>query len=321
MMKFINYILAIAFVGLQLEAVENSDYQKQMMEAIAGNKLEKVKYLIETSLIGINDPINEQYQLDTALIRAIYESKIDVIKYLIDSRADVNIANKYGTTPLMALMNFAYRYSENEIMQIAKLLISNGAEIDAEDTAGETALMKAAFDIAYPKIIQLFIDSGAKVNSRSNVRKTPLMYAASSGNVKTLEILIENGANIDATDEVGQNAFIWALKFGKKLMAKYFINKLDVDVNQKDSIGATPLIWTTLAGQVNMVDLLIEAGADPNIRTLKVAYIKVSQYTENGYSLFPKTETVPAGSTALTFAKRYGQEEIVKILTIAGGVE
>lgn len=320
-MKFINYILAGVFIWLRLEAVENSDYKKQMVEAIAENKLEKVKYLIESSLVEINESVNEHYHLDTPLIRAIYNHKIDIIKYLIDSKADVNIANKDGTTPLLALIYSAYQYPENEIIQIVKLLINDGAEIDSENTQGETALMAAAFHIAYPKVIQLLIDSGANVNSRSNVRKTPLMYAASSGNVKVLEILIENGANIEAEDEIGQNVFVWALRFGKKPIAKYFINKLNVDVNQKDSTGATPLIRAILANKANMVDLLIEAGADPNIRTSKVVYIQVSEYSKDGFPLFPKTEMVPPESTALTFAKRYGREEIVKILTVAGALD
>lgn len=54
---------------------------------------------------------------------------------------------------------------------------------------------------------------------------------------------------------------------------------------------------------------------------LKEAYIQLTENTMGRIPLFPITQTVPAGSTALTFAKRYELDEIVKILTMAGGVE
>lgn len=307
-------------VGLRVESSEISDYKSQMKEAIAGHKLAKVKYLIESSLVEIDEPIEH---LDTSLHEAIWNHDIDIIEYLISAKADVNVSNKQGITPLIRLMRSAYQYSEKELIQIVKLLISKGAEVNEEDYLGVTPLMDAAFSAVNPKVIQLLIDSGAKVNIKSNVLRTPLIYAAINGDVRTIEVLVKNGADIEATDEIGANAFIWALKSGKKSVAKYFVNKLGANVNQRDTIGATPLIWTTLAGKINMVDYLLEMGADPNIRISKPAYIKITEYKNGFPQFFPtKTETVPVGATALTFAKRYNNDdEIAKILIKAGAIE
>ena len=78
-----------------------------------------------------------------------------------------------------------------------RVLISEGANINARSTAGMTPLMIAAGNSSTPEIVQLLLEKGAEVNARSTTGKTPLMRAARNTNGKSAEIkqlLINAGA-------------------------------------------------------------------------------------------------------------------------------
>ena len=77
-----------------------------------------------------------------------------------------------------------------------RVLISEGAEVNARDTDDLTPLMYAA-RYSTPEIVQLLLEKGAEVNARTTGGMTPLMYAAININGKSAEIkqlLIDAGA-------------------------------------------------------------------------------------------------------------------------------
>lgn len=149
--------------------------------------------------------------------------------------------------------------------------------------------------------VQRQLDAGVDVNEESSTGLTPLHYAASSGHNDIVELLIERGANVNATDsgkgatpldyahwrdheEVietlnAHNAQREHEKGGKGIGHSSVIHdaaldgdidevqrQLDagVDPNLKSSKGATPLFYAVYKGHLEIVELLITRGADVN---------------------------------------------------------
>jgi len=149
--------------------------------------------------------------------------------------------------------------------------------------------------------VQRQLDAGVDVNEESSTGLTPLHYAASSGHNDIVELLIERGANVNATDsgkgatpldyahwgdheEVietlnAHNAQREHEKGGKGIGQSSLIHdaaldgdidevqrQLDagVDPNLKSSKGATPLFYAVYGGHLEIVELLITRGADVN---------------------------------------------------------
>jgi len=78
-----------------------------------------------------------------------------------------------------------------------RVLISEGADVNARRTDGGTPLMIAAGNSSTPEIVQLLIEKGAELEARSTAGSTPLMVAARNTNGKSAEIkqlLIDAGA-------------------------------------------------------------------------------------------------------------------------------
>ena len=149
--------------------------------------------------------------------------------------------------------------------------------------------------------VQRQLDAGVGVNEESSKGLTPLHYAASTGHNDIVELLIERGANVNATDsgkgatpldyahwgdheEVietlnAHNAQREHEKGGKGIGQSSLIHdaaldgdidevqrQLDagVDPNLKSSKGATPLFYAVYGGHLEIVELLITRGADVN---------------------------------------------------------
>lgn len=131
-----------------------------------------------------------------SLMEAAEKGNIKEMERLIAAGADVNAKNdRAGWTPLS-------RAVYNGRVDVARLLIEKGADVNAKDSAGWTPLYGA---VSYGKkeVVSLLITKGADVNARNNGGVTPLHRAAVWGNKEVAELLISKGADVDAKDNAG----------------------------------------------------------------------------------------------------------------------
>jgi ankyrin repeat protein len=103
-------------------------------------------------------------------------------------------------------------------------LLREGANPNAADERGATALMWAIPDAAK---VKLLLDAGADVNARSsNVGRTPLLIAASyPGTVEILKLLIGKGADFEARDRRGRNALRLAVVSADISVVRFFVER------------------------------------------------------------------------------------------------
>ncbi len=121
---------------------------------------------------------------------ARYPSSVEQMKMLIAAGADVNAKDEYGRTALHYAL-----YERQTAMQKIKMLIDAGADVNAEDKEGETPLMHATAEQ-----MKVLIAAGANVNAKDKEEKTALMWAKTA---KQMQVLIDAGADIYAKDNRG----------------------------------------------------------------------------------------------------------------------
>jgi len=100
----------------------------------------------------------------------------------------------------------------NDLTQVRQLLAS-GAQIDAADANGNTALMVAAAH-GYTDIARLLVDRGADVDARGYIGNTALIFAAQEGNAEIVQLLVDRGADPDARNQYGSSAPRLAVGWG-----------------------------------------------------------------------------------------------------------
>jgi len=90
-----------------------------------------------------------------------------------------------------------------------------------------------------------------------------LLDAAKSGDVKTVKLLLEKGADVNTKSDDGGTALMSAAKRGYMEIIKLLLDK-GADINAKDTDGTTALMLAAVKGQTKVVQLLLDKGADIN---------------------------------------------------------
>src|SRR5205809_2227250 len=110
------------------------------------------------------------------------------VRKLIESGADVNSADKDGTTALM------HSVIESDV-RMMKLLIDKGANVNMKNSQDSTALMYAATNLAKTRLL---LDAGADVKVKGKYNATPMSVAVTTfGSTPVLKLLVSKGAETE----------------------------------------------------------------------------------------------------------------------------
>ncbi|HNX77448.1 MAG TPA: ankyrin repeat domain-containing protein [Candidatus Rifleibacterium sp.] len=174
----------------------------------------------------------------------------------LENPAQINMRNSQGRTVLMETI-----FNYNNDPKIALLLVKAGADVNAIDEDGYTALMYAASKNE-PELTRSLIKAGADVNARASNGQTPLMAAVLYG-PETVAVLLESGANLEATDEKGFTPLMIAVEKSREETVKLLVNA-GADVNARSKNGATALmkVGRLNFGTASKAISLLEMGAD-----------------------------------------------------------
>ena len=109
--------------------------------------------------------------------------------------------------------------------------------------------------------VERFLDEGTQVDARDAEGITALMYASYHGQESIVNLLIERGANINASEYVdGRTALMDSSINGQSEMVELLLNR-GADINAKSSTGWTALMWAVERKHNEVVDLLVDRGA------------------------------------------------------------
>lgn len=132
--------------------------------------------------------------MNNSLIEEVAKGDLNKVKELLKKGADINFVSEIGYTAL-------HGCSISNYIDIAKLLISSNANIEAVVSKyGFTPLHFAAQEGNF-EIVKLLVEAGANVNAKDNIGNGPLFRA---GNKEIIgKYLIDNGADITMENEYG----------------------------------------------------------------------------------------------------------------------
>lgn len=246
--------------------------------AAANGQVEIIKFLLEA---GVNVDVRghrNDLSGDTPLHLAAYFGHLDAVKILLHAGAEVNASasSKPGDcTPLYMAIGSNSGVKVGRAIDVARLLVTNGADVNYTDDEGDTLLHIAA-DAGRKSIVDFLITSGAQLNSRDSSGNTPLhrVVPPPSGNgssktppgpdyVDTLEVLIANGAGVNIRNNLDQTALHMAAKTELKEFLEILL-QAGADINAIDNNFQSPLHAAVEAERLENVQILLAAGADPD---------------------------------------------------------
>ncbi len=215
------------------------------------------------------------------------------IREALDDEANPNAKNRHKTTALMTAAQF------NKDKRVIEALLDDGAEIDAKNHNGNTALIFAAMNNS-PEVVKVLLDRGADITILNNEKRDALFYAKANKNLNSTDVIklltpepeSKPEAKVAPTANPSE-ALLKACGQGKFDKAMEALNA-GADVNASSHNNkSTPLIIASQFGHLDLVNLLLERGADVNAK--------------NG-----------SGNTALHLAILYNSSDVVMALINAG---
>lgn len=217
------------------------------------------------------DPLLRDHQGQTPLTLAARQGHVGVLQVLLDWAQDQhgleaaavrNMLEHSDTEGWTALRSAAW----GGHVEAVRLLLEATVEVDGYDAEGRTALRAAAWG-GHEEILLTLLDHGAQVDKVDREGRTPLIAATFMGHREAVEILLDAGAEADLADGDGRTALSVAAQcvpsggrgYGEVVS---LLLERGSDPAHRDRDGMTPLLLAAYEGHDEVLELLLEAGAD-----------------------------------------------------------
>ncbi|WP_187146278.1 ankyrin repeat domain-containing protein [Candidatus Amoebophilus asiaticus] len=229
--------------------INKDKISKLLYLAIRRSDVEVVNLLLEYGA----DINSREHNGISPLHVAVDENRTEVVKLLLEQGVDLNVRNNYQNTPLHWAIRKGY-------IGVAKLLVQYGADINAQGEYGASPLHIAVAE-SQMELVKLFLEQGADIYVKGKYNDLVLHWAAARGNVHITKLLLEHEAYICAK-------LNWDI-FQRSVESVHSLVEREFAINSKDDSGDTPLHKAARNGHLEVVEILLDQGANANATNIK----------------------------------------------------
>jgi len=244
---------------------------RAMIETVTKNLIQSVKILLDN---GANINALDSNE-NTPLIIAAFNGYVELVQLLLEKGADIYRRNKQDKTALMVttLEALGQRWrSRNPVLlsrlkeprlEIAKLLIAAGANVnDYSNVPSEQTVLMEAAGSNYFEMVQLLLDNGVDINYLTSGERSALDKAISSDREEMVQFLLEKGANPDP--ELVNTPLMEAAVLGNPAIIEILLD-FGAKINKHNDEGITALMYAIQFDEYQAVKILLERGANVNL--------------------------------------------------------
>lgn len=201
----------------------------------------------------------------TPLHSAVARADEEIVRMILEYGADVNAQNSYGTTAL-------HRAAERADKEIVRVILEHGADINIQDRNGETALCRAAGFERYETQILLADEVDLDDRARNGVF---VSYGATDGRSENVvQTLLEHGADANIPTKEGHTPLLWAAATGRMQIVQLLLDhKADPNAILRYRIFVRQALQAAVIGRhEEVVRLLLEHNANIHVPLIYQSY-------------------------------------------------
>jgi len=278
----VRFALLTVFLVTQLTA--SVALAISLPEAVQAGDADVVDRLLENG--AEIDAVHPTYHDATALMIAAGDNEVELVQRLLAAGAGVNLGDKNGDTALNwavysghyetaqllleagadprlsghgDALQIALRRGHEELVQV----LSVAMEARVKPGGRDTMLMLAVYQDD-PVAALAALENGAGIDARDDVDRPLLHVAARLGHGRVLNTLLENGADVEAIDHNGFTALMVAAREGHAALVEALLaSGARADARaEAHGLGLTPLHLAAIGGDVAIVRALAAHGAN-----------------------------------------------------------
>ncbi len=300
---------SIRVAGLMENVTDQEARIAQFIDAARRCDLEMVKKFLDKG-INVNAASTSG---NTALMEACAEGHVQVVLLLLDHGANLALRNKVGETAMVKA------FTGKDALEIRALVKERGLWSEKEDLDWLKALLSRG-DV---KVLRTIMSEMPNIRRRV-IEGGGLSLACLSGNVEKIKLLLDQGANPNEDNGLPLLRCVLSRSVqGEKLL-------LDKGAKPDEPASEPPLCMAGFFAHLELVKLLLDCGADPNIKKqdggvtplIESVSCVASKYDDVTKELLKRHADVnlpnTAGVTPLMLASRFGRIEAVRELLKSG---
>lgn len=186
----------VALILLAASAVvyAQASLEMELVKAAEANDVKKVRQLLDA---GAKPELPRTF---SALEAACAGAFPDVVREMLRQRVDLKARDSAGRTALNVVGATAVGTARENMARVARMLIANGADVNARDHIHGNTLLHEAPDVDTARVL---IEAGAELNIRNKDGQTPLMLTLDED---VARLLVAEGADISIRDKNGKTA-------------------------------------------------------------------------------------------------------------------
>jgi len=249
------------------------------------------------------------------------------MKTLLEHRADVNATANRGQTALMlaswtGTWGLDTTHRQTSRIDAVRLLLESGADPNAADDAGVSALVGAA-EVDHLGAARFLLNNGARINARTKSGRTALMESAREGNVEMLRLLLNAGADPQAKDNSSKTALSEAVSVYRRPEVVGVLLNSRANLQEKGSHNGVGMALQVaeLLERYNSVNFFEQAGVALSDNEALILAARWGEM-EKVQRLLAKGADANArgtrGRPVLTYATRRDDPDVVRLLIEKG---
>jgi len=209
--------------------------------------------------------------LTVGSVRLAAKPSVDAISENITPLSTAEVEAEASDKDQKELKKSLHQAAENGDIELIKKLIAKGVDVNAAVKVGSgqqvevTPLINAASG-GHTQVVKLLLEHGAEVDATCSFGYTALYYAIWSAGINdvegTIKVLIANGADVNKyPQEDGYSPLIHAIwMFQEKEDIVKALLDAGANIDFKDKDGLTPLFWAAFSSGKDVLDLILARG-------------------------------------------------------------
>lgn len=239
--------------------------------------------------VGINVEISETVPL---LHVATSKNNLAAVKYLLKLGADLEFKSKIKKTCLLFVV-------EKGNKEMVKFLLDSGADVNSVDAVGMNSLFYASYNGDY-EMVKILIDAGIDLKHLDDNGDSALRYSINGKNFEIMKLLIEKGSDIYLINYENQSMWSFVFSEGGNLeMLQYLVEVVGLDLEKRENSAneATPLHLASIGNKPEVVEYLLNKGAEVNSKSCKSEEVTPLFYAAHSGNLNIVKLLIGAGAT------------------------
>jgi ankyrin repeat protein len=292
---------------------ETTPAVQRLIDAIVNHDLGRLKLLLaaDKTLARAADGSGS-----SLLMHGAASGTVPIMQALSDAGADVNATNTRAATAL--------HWAAADAAKV-KLLLLNGASVDAKTVEGRTPLFAAATMPRSAAAVRHLLEAGADVNAVTLAGTTPL-FPAVNASAEMTKLLLDRGADPNRATRAG----VTPILFTRDAAVVALLVARGADVRARSKVGETALMDVAARGDLAAAKLLLARGADVNAVDHRgyTALVLAAHFDGDAVELVrlllaagADPHAVAEGETALSLAEKRGETEVTKVLRAAAAAQ